>query len=45
MFYHWLENKKFAIESTTCQTDKILKKKLKKRTLVGITDVPIVKTS
>lgn len=44
MFYHWLENKKFAIESTACQTDKILKKK-KERTLVGITDVPIVKTN
>jgi hypothetical protein len=41
MFYHWLGNKKFAIESTVCQIDKILKKK----TLVRITNVPIVKTN
>lgn len=47
MFYHWLGNKKFAIDSTVCQTDKILNGREKKThthgTLVGIANVPIVK--
>lgn len=48
MFYHWLGNKKFAIDSTVCQTDKILNGKKKKNqhgTLVRIANVPIVKTN